>query len=113
SFLRHVQRTRMLVHLLDGAADDPIADFNQINQELALYDEKLGERPQIVVLNKIDLPDVQARWKQVEAELKRHGVAQPMAISAAAHQNITALLRRVFAEFEALPEETPVVEEMA
>ena len=43
AFLRHVQRTRLLVHLLNGANDDPIADFNQINQELALYDDRLGE----------------------------------------------------------------------
>ncbi len=62
SFLRHVQRTRLLVHVLNGAADDPIADFNQINQELALYDEKLGARPQIVIFNKMDMPEVAARW---------------------------------------------------
>src|SRR5690606_13770003 len=64
SFLRHVQRTRLLVHLLNGANEDPLADYNQINQELALYDERLGERPQIVVFNKMDLPEAATRWPE-------------------------------------------------
>lgn len=106
SFLRHVQRTRLLIHLLNGLSDDPVADFNQINAELALYDEKLGERPQIVALNKMDLPDVQERWAQIEADLRARGV-EPLAISAAAHTGIDALLHRVFAEYDALPAVEP------
>ncbi|NDJ63150.1 MAG: Obg family GTPase CgtA, partial [Chloroflexi bacterium] len=102
AFLRHVQRTRMLVHLLDGDGDDPVADFNQINAELALFDARLGEKPQIVVLNKLDLPHVQARWPQIEAGLRARGVA-PMAISAVAQQNIEALIHAVFAQQETLP----------
>ncbi|MBT7189998.1 MAG: GTPase ObgE, partial [Anaerolineae bacterium] len=47
-FLRHVQRTRILIHLLDGMSEDPIADFSQINTELSLFDPQLGEKPQIV-----------------------------------------------------------------
>lgn len=112
AFLRHVQRTRLLIHLLDGSSEDPLADYNQINMELALYDERLGERPQIVVLNKIDLPDVQARWPQIERELKKRGVAHPLAISAAAQQNIDKLLGRVFEQYAALPEEVVVFDEM-
>lgn len=108
SFLRHVQRTRLLIHLLNGESDDPIADYNQINVELALYDENLGRKPQIVVLNKIDLPHVQARWAQIEAELRERGV-EPMAISAAAHQGVDALVKRVFAEVAALPETAAAV----
>ena len=112
SFLRHVQRTRLLVHLLNGANDDPIADFNQINQELALFDEKLGERPQIVVLNKLDIPEVRARWPQIEADLKKLGVEHPMAISAVAQENVKSLVQRLFAEIDALPEAVPISEEM-
>lgn len=63
SFLRHVTRTRMIVHSApNGLADDPVADFNQINAELELYDERLAQKPQIVVVNKIDMPQVQERW---------------------------------------------------
>ena len=63
AFLRHVQRTRMILHIIDGSADDAIADYNQIRAELALYDEKLAQRPEIVVINKLDLPDVRDYWR--------------------------------------------------
>ncbi len=112
SFLRHVQRTRLLVHILNGASDDPIADFNQINQELALYDEKLGARPQIVVLNKMDMPEVAARWSTIEANLKALGVEKPLAISAMTRDNVTLLIQRVFAEIDVLPDAEPLADEM-
>lgn len=110
AFLRHVQRTRLLVHLLNGQSEAPLADYNQINVELALFDEKLGEKPQIVVFNKMDLPEAQARWPQVEADLKARGIT-PLAISAAAHDNVQALVQEIFRVFDTLPDELPVVEE--
>lgn len=109
AFLRHVTRTRAIVHLLDGMGDDPLADYNQINQELALYDERLGQRPQLVVYNKIDQPEAQDRWPVVEAALRARGV-EPMAISAATHDGVKLLLQRLFALMDALPEEAPVAE---
>ncbi len=111
AFLRHVQRTRVLIHLLDGLSDDPLADFNQINSELALFDEKLSERPQIVVLNKMDLPQVQEKWPSLERALKDRG-HDAMAISAVTHQGVEVLVQRVFAVLESLPQEVaePVVE---
>jgi GTP-binding protein len=111
SFLRHVQRTRVLVHLLNGASEDPIADYSQINSELALYDEKLAEKPQIVVFTKMDLPEAQEQWPQVKAFLNGRGL-EPIAISAATQQNIKALIQRIFATVEALPpiEPTPIAE---
>lgn len=102
SFLRHVQRTRLLVHLLNGANEDPLADYNQINQELALYDENLGERPQIVALNKMDLPEAQEKWPAIEAALKERGV-EPLAISGATHLNVDQLVQRMFAVVDSLP----------
>ncbi len=110
SFLRHIQRTRVLIHLLDGAADNPLADFNQINAELALFDEKLGQKPQIVVLNKMDLPEAQQRWPQIEAALQARGY-ETMSISAIARQNTAALMNRVAALLAAQPVEIPTVEE--
>lgn len=103
AFLRHVQRTRLLVHLLNGASDDPLADFNQINVELALYDENLGKRPQIVVYNKMDIPEAAARWPQVRAALKARGI-EPLAISAATGQGIKPLIGRMFEQVDALRE---------
>lgn len=90
-FLRHVQRTRVLIHLLDGLSADPLADFSQINTELALFDERLAEKPQIVAFNKMDLPEVQARWPQVEQEVKRRGY-ECLAISAVAQTGVRDLL---------------------
>jgi GTP-binding protein len=102
-FLRHIQRTRVLIHLLDGLADDPLLDFAQINSELALFDPDLALKPQIVALNKMDLDDVQSRWPEIQAQLKQQiarqgkGVnvdARPFAISAATGQDVRPLLYR-------------------
>jgi GTP-binding protein len=93
-FLRHVQRTRVLIHLLDGMAEDPVLDFAQINSELALFDPDLGKKPQVVAVNKMDLPDVQARWPRLQADLKRRGVKEPFAISAVAGTDVRTVLYR-------------------
>lgn len=104
SFLRHVQRTRVIVHLLNGASENPIADYSQINTELALYDERLAEKPQIVVFNKMDLPEAQVRWPEIKAQLMARGV-ESMAISAATQQHVKSLIQHIFQLVEALPEE--------
>jgi GTPase len=111
AFLRHVQRTRVLIHLLNGANPDPLADYNQINVELSLYDEKLGTKPQIVVFNKMDLPDAQSSWPKVQAELRQRGV-EPLAVSAATQLNVRELIQRVFHEMDVLPEEETEIVEM-
>lgn len=111
AFLRHVQRTRVLVHLLNGESDDPIADYSQINSELALYDENLIQKPQIVAFNKIDLPEAQARWPDVQKALRKLGV-EPIAISCATQENIQKVVQRVFELIASLPEDiAPLVTE--
>lgn len=110
AFLRHVTRTRVLVHLLNGTSEDPLADYNQINVELALYDERLGKRPQIVALNKMDLPDVQARWPQIKAGLEARGV-KPMAISAATRKNVDELVQQMFRMVDEAEEDAPEISE--
>jgi GTPase len=92
-FLRHIQRTRVLIHLLDGMAEDPLLDFAQINSELALFDTRLGEKPQVVALNKMDLQEVQERWPKIQKELKRRG-HKPFAISAVSGENTRDVLYR-------------------
>lgn len=110
SFLRHIQRTRALVHLLDGGGANPLADFNQINAELALFDSRLAEKPQIVALNKMDLPEAQAHWPKVERELKQRGY-EVMSISAATQGGTRELVNRVAALLAGLPADMPPVEE--
>jgi GTP-binding protein len=93
-FLRHIQRTRLLIHMLDGASPDrdPWLDFQSINKELREYDARLAERPQIVVLNKMDLPEAQEKWATVEsyAEAADYPV---FSISAAAQQGTAELMQ--------------------
>ena len=90
-FLRHIQRTRVLIHLLDGLAENPILDYAQINSELALFDPDLAKKPQIVAVNKMDLPDVQARWLELEKGLRKKGLS-PLPISAVSGENVRVLL---------------------
>lgn len=111
AFLRHVQRTRMLVHLLDGMSADPVADFNQINAELALFDDRLGDRVQLVVFNKMDLPDVQARWPEIHDALALRG-HDAVAISAATQQGVNELVNQIFTMLQDLPRESLLVEEV-
>ncbi len=108
TFLRHVERTRVLIHLLDGLAADPLADWRQTNEELRLFSASLARKPQIAVLNKMDVPEVRERWPGVKAALEAQGV-EAMAISAAAHEGTRDLLRRVAMLLEATPPEAPAV----
>lgn len=106
-FLRHIERTRLLIHLLDGASPDPLHDLEDINQEMALFSPRLAEKPQIVVLNKMDLPQARAIWPQIEGEMRRRGT--PVAsISALTGEGVRPLLHRVADLLEQLPEEVPM-----
>ena len=103
-FLRHVERTRLLVHLLDGASMDPVADFYAINRELALYSEELAAKPQIVVLNKMDLTDSQVLYQLVCEEFGDE-VGQVHAISGVTGEGVRELLRAIAAHLRDLPDE--------
>ncbi|MBN1302991.1 MAG: GTPase ObgE [Anaerolineales bacterium] len=92
-FLRHIQRTRVLIHLLDGLSVDPMADFSQINSELALFDKNLSKKPQIVALNKIDQPAVQELWPEFKKQMDKLG-HEIMPISALARTDVRKLLRK-------------------
>jgi GTP-binding protein len=72
-FLRHIERTRILIHLIDVSSidpDDPLQQYHTINQELVMYDEKLVKKPQIIVLNKLDLPGVRKAAEIFQSALK-------------------------------------------
>lgn len=107
SFLRHIQRTRVLIHVLDGLSEDPISDFSQINSEMALFDEKINEKPQIVAFNKMDLPFVQERWEEVEKKLSELGF-NVLPISTVTHENVDVLLWRAVELLKTAPEPEPV-----
>lgn len=108
-FLRHVQRTRVLIHLLDGLSEDPIADYSQINTELSLFDPNLGKKPQIVALNKIDQPEVQEKLADLQKKFKKKKV-EFMTISALARTNTRDLLIKAYQTLQDAP--MPEVVEM-
>jgi GTP-binding protein len=90
-FLRHALRTKILIHLLSGSSESPLEDMMRVNEELALFDTSLAQKPQIVALNKVDMPEVQARLDDIKDDFCAAGV-KVFYISAAAKQGITGLM---------------------
>ena len=103
TFLRHIERTRLLVHLLNGISPDPLGDYEAINQDLALFSPLLAEKPQIVVLNKADVSEVREAWPGLARKLRALGVAEPLVISAVSGEGVDALLQRAAALLRELP----------
>jgi len=92
-FLRHIERTRILVHLIDVSAIDmnnPMHSYNIVNKELAMYNRKLTEKSQIVVLNKIDLPDVREVAKKFQSALKEKQVILISALTGKGIENLNS-----------------------
>ena len=113
-FLRHITRTKALVHVLDASGGleerDPIADFETINAELRDYDEALMERPMIVVLNKIDIPEAKENLPRLRTYLQeqKHECYE---ISAATGEGVPALLNRIGETLREVAARPPVVAE--
>ena len=104
-FLKHISRTRLLIHVLDAAAvegRDPAEDFDAINRELALFGEGLADIPQIVALNKVDLPDGREMAEIVEEALRARG-HECYRISAATREGVDRLMEAAWATLAALP----------
>lgn len=96
AFLRHVQRCKTLLHVVDGTSEDPIGDFNTINKELQEYDPFLAQKPQVVVLNKIDIPEVQEKEEELLAKLREAaGHSRVLSISAATTERVKELMGRL------------------
>lgn len=102
-FLRHIQRTRVLIHMVDGLSEDPLADYSQINSELALFDPKLANKPQIVALNKIDQPDVQEKLKEIKSKFKKKKIKGLVTLSAMTRTNTRDLLIAAYQKLADMP----------
>ncbi len=97
-FLRHVERTRVLLHLVELSAEpgrEPEKDFDTINRELASYDETLAQRPQIVAVTKIDLPDTREAYPELKARFAARGI-ELLALSAATGEGVPQVLERIW-----------------
>lgn len=111
-FLRHVERTRLLIHVIDGSGGleqrDPLDDFHKINEELAAYSPELAGKPQIVAINKTDLPETRVNLPRL-TEAIGAGDYPVVVISAVTGEGIPGLLRLVFQHLRELPSATPAV----
>ncbi len=93
-FLRHITRTKMLIHLIDGSSASPVEDMIRVNTELSLYDSALAEKPQLVAVNKIDLPQVQVRLAELEDAFSAGGTSS-FFISAITGEGVSQLMAEV------------------
>ncbi|MDY0405459.1 GTPase ObgE [Virgibacillus sp. 179-BFC.A HS] len=108
-FLRHIERTRLIVHVIDMAASegrDPYEDYVKINQELKTYDENLLERPQLVVANKMDMPSAKENLQAFQANLKED--IPIFAISAVTQTGVRELLYAIADKLESIPKQKAV-----
>jgi GTP-binding protein len=107
-FLRHIERTRMLVHLIDASAIDPenpLEAYAAINTELSSYSPDLARKPQIIALNKLDLPGTEERARAFKAALKKR--AKLYLISAATVKGVDQLLAQISNRLDELKDERP------
>lgn len=106
-FLRHIERTRLLLHVIDASGVEgrnPVEDFNTINNELKNYSEKLSKRTQIIVANKADLIQDEIEYKKLEKLAKEKGLAI-FKISGVTGQGVKELLDYVSKTLKTLPKE--------
>lgn len=108
-FLRHIERTKVLIHLVNGNSENPLLELKNVEAELELYEPTLKDRPRVVAVNKIDLPEVRSRLPQLEQEFKSLGVPVYY-ISAATGEGVRELMMKALellsAGAEALPQKT-------
>ncbi|MBQ5987304.1 MAG: GTPase ObgE [Clostridia bacterium] len=104
-FLRHIERTRILVHVLDVSGSemrDPLEDYDKINAELAGFSDALAALPQIVCCNKMDLPDAEENLARIKAALEPKGIPV-FGVSAATVQGFEPMLDRIVQLLDTLP----------
>lgn len=109
-FLAHIERTRLVVHIIDASGyygNDIVDDYNTINKELKKYNERLATLPQIVVFTKLDLvDDIDEKIKYFRSKVKDKVEIVP--ISSVTHQNINDLVKKVYATLKTLPKSEPI-----
>ena len=109
-FLRHIERTRLLLHVIDVSGSEgrnPVEDFYTINNELKNYSEKLSKRKQIIVANKIDIMQDESLYKELEKVAKENNM-EIFKISAATNTGVSELIKHVAEVLKTLPKENLV-----
>ena len=107
-FLRHAERARLYVHLLDGLSEDPVDDYRMINQELLQFNPEMAQKPQLVVVNKLDVTEVREQKDELEARLLEAiggQSAKVQFISAATGEGVDTLLGSIIKVLSDIPKE--------
>lgn len=111
-FLRHVERTKVILHVIDVSGlegRDPIEDYHRINKELKLYNERIAKRPQIIAANKMDIPEAAENYEKLKAFAEKEGV-EIFPISAAMNQGLKPMVERLAKMVEEYVEEPETTE---
>ena len=107
-FLRHAERARLYVHLLDGLSEDPVEDYRMINQELEQFNPEMAAKPQLVVVNKLDVTEVR-EYQEVLTEQLLDAIGDKGSsvhfISAATGEGVDTLLGNIISALAELPKE--------
>jgi GTP-binding protein len=111
-FLRHISRTKVLLHLVDGGTPDPVSAYRAVGAELALFDEALARKPQVVAINKIDEPAVRANLPALRTAFTALGI-DPMPVSANTGEGVDKVLERIVALLDELAAAEPAEEATA
>ena len=101
-FLRHAERSRLFLHLIDGLSDDPVAGWHSINAELRNFSLSLSEKPQLIVVNKMDVPEVEQRMGPLKAQIESLGVPV-FWISAATGEGVEGVLDKILEVLDRMP----------
>ena len=115
-FLRHAERARLYVHLLDGLSEDPVADYRMVNDELFQFNPELTQKQQLIVVNKLDVTEVREQQEELSARLRDAisdsveppggpGTADVLFISAATGEGVDKLLRWIARRLAELPKD--------
>ncbi|MBP2633145.1 MAG: obg 1 [Firmicutes bacterium] len=113
-FLRHVERTKIILHVIDVSGmegRDPIEDYHRINKELRLYNERLAKRPQIIAANKMDIPEAKENYEKLKAFAEKEGI-EIFPVSAATNEGLKEMVERVSQVLDEYVEEPEAVEEV-
>ena len=94
TFLRHIERTRVLIHLLDGTSNDCLEEYNQVREEMRQFNYELIEKPHIIVVNKVDLEEVELKQKEINSTFTQVGLSV-LFISARTGKGIDSALERI------------------
>jgi GTPase len=98
-FLRHIERTRLLIYLIDGAEADPLRSWETLVQEIRAFDPRILEKPSLVVINKLDLTPVRETFSKTAAAFRQRGMA-PLGISALTGEGLEELISLIFEKVE-------------